>query len=118
MPRLRAAIASALAGAMRPRRMVHRRMARRTMAIVARSLAAMALACTAARPSAPSRTAEPGLAIAVYAAAGRAPYAVIDDRRWIDLDGDAIELDRVDPRAQLPSLVVEPLAGGSLEVGL
>jgi len=78
----------------------------------------MALACTAARPSAPSRTAEPGLAIAVYAAAGRAPYAVIDDRRWIDLDGDAIELDRVDPRAQLPSLVVEPLAGGSLEVGL
>ncbi|HSS02256.1 MAG TPA: hypothetical protein VLM79_34595 [Kofleriaceae bacterium] len=92
-------------------------MAMRAMTMFATSLGAIWLGCTTARPSALSTAAEPGLAIAVYAAPGRAPYAVIDDRRWIDVTGDALELERVDPRAQLPSLFVEPLAGGPLEVG-
>jgi hypothetical protein len=49
--------------------------------------------------------------IALYAPSPAVRYAVIDDRRWVDVDGDTLVLDRVDPGAALPSLLIEPLTG-------
>jgi hypothetical protein len=70
-----------------------------------------------AAPAAPSHAASAGVSIAIYDPDGLDAYGVVDDRRWLDLAGGALEIDRVDPRAELPSLVIEPLAGGALEIG-
>jgi hypothetical protein len=76
---------------------------------LARCCVALALACTHQRPSTPARTADAGIAIAVYDLADHAPYGVIDDRRWVELAGSVLVLEHVDPRAALPSLVIEAL---------
>jgi hypothetical protein len=57
-----------------------------------------------------------GVSIAMYQGADHA-YAVVDDRRWVAVTGKSLVLDHVDPGAALPSLVIEPLAGGVLTVG-
>ena len=79
--------------------------------------AALGAACSGAGPVAPAGSAAPVISIAIYRRDGVDGYAVVDDRRWIDVAGGALEIDRVDPRADLPSLVIEPLAGGALQIG-
>jgi hypothetical protein len=58
-----------------------------------------------------------GISIAVYAAAGKG-YAVVDDRRAIEVTGRRVLLDRIDRSAALPTLVIEPLgvARGALVI--
>jgi hypothetical protein len=85
---------------------------------------ALVPACARRATALPVQAVHDGISIAVYASpAGAADdpggvgYALIDDRRWIDVDGDAIVLDRIAPEVALESLVIEPLAGGSLVIG-
>ena len=75
---------------------------------------ALAAGCVrAAHPAAPPA---PGVAIAIYG--GASPYAVVDDRRWLELAPGATEiaLDRVDPDAALASLLIEPLDDSRLAI--
>jgi hypothetical protein len=65
----------------------------------------------------PIAAASDGIAIALYARPGAERYALVDDRRWIDVAGNTLVLDRIDPAAALPSLVIEPLAGADLSIG-
>jgi len=58
-----------------------------------------------------------GVSIALYDRHDDGAYGLVDDRRWIDVTGGAIVLEHVDPDAALPSLVIEPLDGGALDVG-
>lgn len=74
-------------------------------------------ACARERRTLPANLADAGVALAVYALADHAPYGVIDDRRWVEVVGPSLVLDHVDPRAALPSLVIEPLGGAALEIG-
>jgi len=80
------------------------------------AVAGLGLAC---RPgvTAPAAARGDRLAIALYTGPGGTRYGVVDDRRWVEIAGDALVLDRVDPGAELPSLVIEPLAGGALVLG-
>ncbi len=87
-------------------------------------LAVLAVACGHGGPAAPptaANTLREGVSIALYDGHDDGAYAVVDDRRWIDVTGDALVLDlvldHVDPGADLPSLVIDPLAGGALHVG-
>jgi len=57
-----------------------------------------------------------GISIAYYAAGGDG-LAVIDDRREIEVTGDAILLDRIDDTTSLPSLVIEPIGTRALAIG-
>jgi hypothetical protein len=90
----------------------------RTGAAVVSAVAAIGggIGCGRERVTAPANAAREGVSIALYDP-GAGGYGVIDDRRWVDVTNDALMLDRVDPRAALPSLVIEPLAGGALEIG-
>jgi hypothetical protein len=83
-------------------------MTRRFAGAVARLAIGLGLAC-GNHPSLPASPAREGVAIAIYARADGDGYAVIDDRRWVDVAGDTLVLDHVDPRAALPSLMIEPL---------
>jgi hypothetical protein len=74
------------------------------------------VACGHAPAAAPANRAREGVSIALYDRAGEG-YAIVDDRRWVEVAGDALELGGVDPRAALPSLVIEPLDGEALEIG-
>jgi hypothetical protein len=84
---------------------------------------ALAPACARWAATPPVQAVQDGISIALYASPASAAdgpgggYAMIDDRRWIDVDGDAIVLDRIAPEVALESLVIEPLAGGSLVIG-
>jgi hypothetical protein len=80
------------------------------------ALAAL-FACARERRTMPTNTAGAGIAIAVYALGDHATYAVIDDRRWVEVAGRSLVLEQVDPRAALPSLVIEPLGGAALDIG-
>lgn len=77
----------------------------------------LAIACSHGSPAIPANTAREGLSIALYDSHDGGAYSVIDDRRWIEVAGDSLVIDRVDPGAVLSSLVIEPLAGGALAVG-
>jgi len=81
-------------------------------------LAASAVVAACARPpaAAPANAGQAGLAIAIYAA-GAESYGVVDDRRWVDVAGDALVLDQIEPGAELASLVIEPLDGDALAAG-
>jgi hypothetical protein len=59
-----------------------------------------------------------GISIAVYRGAQRG-FAVIDDRRTIEVTGRQVLLDRIERGAALPTLVLEPLgaARGALAIG-
>jgi len=83
-------------------------------------LVGLAVACGHGGPAAPptpANTLREAVSIALYDGHDDGAYGVVDDRRWIDVTGGALVLDHVDPGADLPSLVIEPLAGGALEVG-
>jgi len=97
-----------------------RRGGRRPLAVGSAGLAcgvALAVAGACGRPAGPIAAVADGVAIALYARPGSDGYGVVDDRRWVDIAGDHLVVDRIDPGAELPSLVIEPLAGGALEVG-
>lgn len=70
-----------------------------------------------AAPAVPANTLREGVSIALYDRHDDGAYGLVDDRRWIDVTGDALVLEHVDPGAALPSLVIEPLDGGALDVG-
>jgi hypothetical protein len=74
--------------------------------------------CPAKRTSVETNIATPseGTALAVYITDGTAAFAVIDDRRIITVGKDGVLLDRIDPAAQLPTLVIEPLDGKPFRV--
>ncbi len=57
-----------------------------------------------------------GIAIAIYQPPGKPPFAVVDDRRTLEVTGDTVSLDRIDPAGALPSLVIEPLDGARFKV--
>ena len=70
-------------------------------------VAALAAACGRPHPRPPVDPPE-GISIAVYDALEEG-FAVIDDRRTIEVTGRRVLLDRIDPGAALPTLVIEPL---------
>lgn len=80
-------------------------------------LGALAAPACRAPGTAPVAAVADGVAIALYARPSGDGYGVVDDRRWVDVAGDSVVLDRVEPGAALPSLVIEPLAGGALDIG-
>ncbi|MEO8704621.1 MAG: hypothetical protein ABI867_31490 [Kofleriaceae bacterium] len=57
-----------------------------------------------------------GISVMVYAK-DDAGYGVVDDRRWIEVANNAFTLDRIDPAAPLPTLVIEPIGGTALAIG-
>lgn len=61
-------------------------------------------------------TPEVGVSIALYRD-GETAYGVVDDRRWVEVNGTTLVLDKIDPGAALPSLVIEPLGARTLAVG-
>ena len=65
--------------------------------------------------SSPIVTPAQGIAIAIYSNGERA-YGVVDDRREIEVAGDTVFLDRIDPAAALQSLVIEPLGVDPIRV--
>jgi hypothetical protein len=84
-----------------------------------RRLALLAIFCNCT-PKPPSVASPPaaGISIALYSrmpasrkeATSEDAYSVVDDRRWVEISGSALDLDHVDPGAALASLVIEPLA--------
>lgn len=84
---------------------------------VAAMLAVLGAPACRAPATAPVAGVAGGVSIALYERPGGDGYGVVDDRRWIDIAGDSVVLDRVDPGAALPSLVIEPLAGGAIDLG-
>jgi hypothetical protein len=74
---------------------------------------ACAAACAAPAAVAPTTAAPAGTSIAIYGV-GPDAYGLVDDRRWVEVDADRLVLDRIDPRAELASLVIEPLGGGAI----
>ncbi len=95
-----------------------------------RALLVLAVAaCTPHKPAV-QRVAAPaeGVSIMVYSSGTRSRFAdaptqaevafgVVDDRRFVEVTGSTITLDRIDPTAPLPSLVIEPIAARDLRVG-
>ena len=52
---------------------------------------------------------------------GETSFGVVDDRRYVDVTGTTILLDRIDPTVALPSLVIEPIpgpGGSDLRIGI
>lgn len=92
-------------------------MRRSVVAMVVAGLAGLAVPGCPRPAPAPVAALADGVAIALYGHLGGDSYGVVDDRRWVEVTGDSVVLDRVDPGAALPSLVIEPLAGGALDVG-
>jgi len=71
-----------------------------------RALPALALAgCLHAAH--PASAPVPGVTIAIYD--GKTPYAIVDERRVVELDGDELVLDHVVPGAELASLWISVL---------
>ncbi|HEU0037340.1 MAG TPA: hypothetical protein VFQ53_42310 [Kofleriaceae bacterium] len=56
-----------------------------------------------------------GIAIAIYAQ-GTTSFAIVDDRRTIEIRGGTFDLDRVPGDVPLPSLVIEPIGSRTLHV--
>ncbi|MDQ3341006.1 MAG: hypothetical protein M4D80_38095 [Myxococcota bacterium] len=79
-------------------------------------LVVFAFACrTEAREPAAAVTPAEGLAIAIYSNGERA-YGVVDDRRTIEVAGNTVFLDRIDPASALQSLVIEPLGADPIHI--
>jgi len=84
---------------------------------VKRALLLLLAACTARHSTAPQKPAEAGISISLYSlGTPESSYGVVDDRRWVDLSGKQLVLEHIEPGASLASLVIEPLAGGSLAI--
>jgi hypothetical protein len=73
-------------------------------------------ACASHAPRTPIRTPGAGVTIALYDRGEGGSYAVVDDRRWIEVTGTQLVLDHVDPGAALASLVIEPLGAARLAI--
>jgi hypothetical protein len=80
-----------------------------------RWLLLLVLACRADVREPVAVTPTEGLAIAIYSNGERA-YGVVDDRRTIEVAGDIVFLDRIDPAAALQSLVIEPLGADPIKI--
>jgi hypothetical protein len=83
---------------------------------VSRAAVVVAAACAAAPAVPPPRATGPAVAITIYGV-GEASYAVVDERRAPVRDGAALVLEGIDPRAELASLVIEPVGGAPLALG-
>jgi hypothetical protein len=91
---------------------------RRTSAAAGAAVLALAAAAGCGPPPARPVVDPPdGISIAVYVGAQRG-FAVIDDRRTIEVTGRQVLLDRIERSAALPTLVIEPLgaARGALAI--
>jgi hypothetical protein len=62
--------------------------------------------CTAHTTPNHVMVADAGISLALYAD-GQKSYAVVDDRRWLDISGSKVLLGNIDPGAALASLVIE-----------
>lgn len=85
---------------------------------MARATIAACLVLAACRAHAPPNNARPpdaGVSIALYASE-HGGYAVVDDRRMLEITGHSILLSNIDPGAELASLVLEP-ADPALRIG-
>ncbi len=82
--------------------------------------AALVLAACAHRDMLASNHASAGIALAIYEhnGSGGAPegYAIVDDRREVDIAGNELVLSDVDPGAELASLEIVPI-GGHVAIG-
>jgi hypothetical protein len=72
-------------------------------------------ACRAHAPPTNVTLPAAGITIAIYNN-GLRSYAIVDDRRWVDVSGPELALANLDPDAELASLVIEP-ASAVLRVG-
>ena len=82
-------------------------------------LALLAVVACTPKPVDGPVTVRDGLSVAVYTSLAGAGggYAVVDDRRVLDVTGDSIVIERVAPGATLSSLIVEPLDTSALRIG-
>jgi hypothetical protein len=90
-----------------------------TLALIALAacLAASLVACARShRSTAPEEAATAGISIALYAEPSGGAYGVVEDRRWIEITGHELMIDRIDPGAALASLVIEPLGASDLHI--
>lgn len=76
---------------------------------------AVLAACHPHAPPSNSRPPDAGISIAIYAGE-HGGYAVVDDRRMLDVSGSTVLLSNIDPGAELASLVLEP-ADPALHIG-
>jgi hypothetical protein len=72
-------------------------------------------ACTAHSTPKNVKPPDAGVTISVYASEGKG-YSVVDDRRWLEINGSSILLANIDPGADLASLQIEPTTS-TLKVG-
>lgn len=70
------------------------------------ALAALLGGCPAPKTPKNVKVADAGISLALYAD-GETAYAVVDDRRWLDISGTKVLLGNIDPGAALASLVIE-----------
>jgi hypothetical protein len=88
----------------------------RTVAVLAVIVAASVGSCRTPPPAEIAATPTAGVSIMLYQL-GDQSYSVVDDRRWVDVRDQTLVLERLDPGATLPTLVLEPLGGSALVVG-
>jgi len=74
--------------------------------VVAATVDLLLGACRAHTTPSNVKVPDAGISLALYAD-GEKSYAVVDDRRWIDIIGNKILLGNIDPGAALASLVIE-----------
>ncbi|MDB4964041.1 MAG: hypothetical protein JWP01_4040 [Myxococcales bacterium] len=79
-------------------------------------LAALASSCHRAPPIEHAEPPLVGISIAFYQHADTA-FGVVDDRRWVEVIDGVVVLDRIEPAAALPSLMIEPVGTSKLVVG-
>jgi hypothetical protein len=72
-------------------------------------------ACTAHQAPKNVKPPDAGVSISIYAREGGG-YSVVDDRRWVEINGSSILLANIDPGADLASLQIEP-ASAQLRIG-
>lgn len=85
-----------------------------TVPVLAAAMLGVLAACPGPRVAvveATVATPAEGTSLAIYRVDARTAFAVIDDRRMVTVTGGSVLLDRIDPAARLPSLVLEPLDG-------
>lgn len=80
------------------------------------AFAVSTLACRTHTTPFNSKPPDAGISIAIYDKAGGDGFAVVDDRRWLDVAGKSVLLANIDPGAELASLVLET-ADSALHVG-
>lgn len=80
------------------------------------ALGVAAAACGPRAADAPVATPREGVSLALHAHGGTTT-GVVDDRRWIRIDGGTLVIDRIDAEAALSSLLIEPLDRAPLRLG-